>query len=215
MSRVQIAPSILSADFRALKDSVAQVESTADLLHVDIMDGRFVPNITMGPQVVEALRSTTELPLDVHMMIVEPERYVSDFRHAGADMISVHLEACPHLQRAVAAIRDTGALAGVAINPATPVDMLADIWQECDYVLVMSVNPGFGGQLFWPRAVDKIARMKAMRGDRARPLIEVDGGINRETARDVVSAGADILVAGSYVFDADEPSARIQILQDL
>lgn len=210
---IQIAPSLLSADFSRLADSIQQVEGFADLLHLDIMDGRFVPNITMGPLVVEAVRKTTDLPLDVHMMIVEPDRYLSDFRKAGADMISVHLEACLHLERTVDQIHQLGALAGVAINPATPVEALTDILDELDYVLVMSVNPGFGGQAFWPRAVEKIRRVVHMRGDQERPLIEVDGGINHETASKVLEAGADIMVAGSYVFGADNPTERIKILR--
>lgn len=210
---VRIAPSLLSADFSHLAQSVAQVESAADLLHVDVMDGRFVPNITLGPLVVESIRRVTELPLDVHMMIVEPDRYLSDFRQAGADMMSVHVEACPHLERTIDAIHQLGALAGAAINPATPVEQLVDILGELDYVLVMSVNPGFGGQTFWPRALDKVARLKAMRGERERPLIEVDGGINQETAGQVKAAGADILVAGSYVFSSDDASERIRILR--
>ncbi|MCY0864457.1 MAG: ribulose-phosphate 3-epimerase [Sulfobacillus sp.] len=213
MAPVRIAPSILSADFTRLADAIATVSSSADLLHVDVMDGRFVPNITLGPLIVEAVRRTTDLPIDVHMMIVEPDRYVADFRKAGADMISVHVEACPHLQRTIEQIRETGALAGVAINPATPVEMLVDILPDVDYVLVMSVNPGFGGQTFWPRAVDKIRRLAALRGERERPLIEVDGGINQATAASVIEAGADILVAGSFVFGAEHPSAQIEILR--
>ncbi len=210
---LQIAPSILSADFGALTASIRQVEADADLLHVDVMDGQFVPNITMGPLVVEAVRNATDLPLDVHMMIVEPDRYLSDFRQAGADMISVHVEACPHLERTIDHIHQLGALAGAAINPATPVESLVDILPELDYVLVMSVNPGFGGQKFWPRALQKLARLRQMRQDRDRPLIEVDGGINAETAPQVRAAGAEILVAGSYVFGADDPRARIKILR--
>ena len=213
MANCQIAPSLLSADFAHLADDIAQVESSADILHIDVMDGRFVPNITMGPMIVEAVRKTTDLPLDVHMMIVEPDRYLADFRQAGADMISVHVEACPHLERTVELIHERGALAGVAINPATPVEVLTDILPEVDYVLVMSVNPGFGGQKFWPRAVDKIGRLLALRGDRHRPLIEVDGGINQDTAPLVKAAGAEILVAGSYVFSAEMPSERIKILR--
>lgn len=210
---LQIAPSILSADFGALTESIRRVEGDADLLHVDVMDGQFVPNITMGPMIVEAVRKATDLPLDVHMMIVEPDRYLSDFRQAGADMISVHVEACPHLARTIDHIHQLGALAGAAINPATPVESLGDILAELDYVLVMSVNPGFGGQKFWPRALHKLARLREMRGDRDRPLIEVDGGINAETAPQVRAAGAEILVAGSYVFGADDPQARMKILR--
>lgn len=210
---VQVAPSILSADFARLADSVRRVADVADLLHVDVMDGRFVPNITVGPMVVEALRGTTELPLDVHMMVAEPERYLADFRRAGADLITVHWEACTHLERVVSTIREMGALAGVAINPATPVELLVDILPEVDLILVMSVNPGFAGQAFWPRAVDKIERLATLRGGRDRPLIEVDGGINSETARLVKAAGADILVAGSAVFGAPDPVAAIEAIR--
>ncbi|PSR20790.1 MAG: ribulose-phosphate 3-epimerase [Sulfobacillus acidophilus] len=209
----RIAPSILSADFARLADAIAQVESVADLLHLDVMDGQFVPNITIGPFIVEAVRKVTTLPLDVHMMIVEPDRYLSDFRRAGADMMSVHVEACPHLERTIDQIHQLGALAGVAINPATPVEVLTDIIGEVDYVLVMSVNPGFGGQAFWPRAIDKIGRVKTLRGAKDRPLIEVDGGINQQTGAQVRAAGADILVAGSFVFGSEDPTARIKILR--
>ncbi|MBX5466292.1 MAG: ribulose-phosphate 3-epimerase [Firmicutes bacterium] len=210
---MQVAPSILSADFARLAASVARVTPGADLLHVDVMDGRFVPNLTIGPMVVEALRKVTELPLDVHMMVAEPERFLADFRRAGADLITVHWEACTHLERVVSAIRDLGALAGVALNPATPVECLIDILPEVDLVLVMSVNPGFAGQAFWPRAVEKIRRLAAMRGARERPLIAVDGGINPETAQAVRLAGADIAVAGSAVFGADDPLAAIAAIR--
>ncbi len=210
---LQVAPSILSADFGRLADDIKQVEAAADLLHLDVMDGRFVPNITIGPMVVEAVRKATDLPLDVHMMIVEPDRYLSDFRSAGADMICVHWEVCSHVERTVDQIHRLGALAGVAINPGTPVEVLTDILPELDYVLVMSVNPGFGGQQFWPRALDKLTRLRVLRGDRDRPLIEVDGGINRDTAPLVRKAGAEILVAGSFVFGADDPVQQIEILK--
>lgn len=209
----QIAPSLLSADFSRLQSEIARVESTADMLHVDVMDGRFVPNITIGPVVVKAIRKTTALPLDVHMMIVEPERYLEEFRQAGADILTVHYEACPHLERVIDRIHELGALAGVAINPATPVEMLSEVLEEVDVVLVMSVNPGFAGQAFWPRAAEKIRRVVAMRGERARPLIEVDGGINAKSAGLVKSAGADILVAGSAIFGQDEPQSAIEILR--
>jgi ribulose-phosphate 3-epimerase len=209
----RIAPSILSADFAHLAEHIAQVESAADLLHLDVMDGQFVPNITIGPLVVEAVRKVTALPLDVHMMIVEPDRYLSDFREAGADMMSVHIEACPHLERTVDHIHQLGALAGVAINPATPVELLTDIITEIDYVLVMSVNPGFGGQAFWPRAINKVERAASLRGAKDRPLIEVDGGVNEQTGAQLRKAGADILVAGSFVFGSDDPQDRIKILR--
>jgi ribulose-phosphate 3-epimerase len=210
---VQVAPSLLSANFARLAEEIQRVEALADLLHVDIMDGHFVPNITMGPMIVEAIRKTSELPLDVHMMVEEPDRYLSEFRQAGADMMSVHVETCPHLERTIDQIHQLGALAGVALNPATPVELLVDIFDEVDYVLVMSVNPGFGGQAFWPRAAEKIRRVKAMRGDRDRPLIEVDGGINETTVQVVREAGVDIVVAGSYVFQAADPGERVKILR--
>ncbi len=211
---IRIAPSLLAADFSYLAGSVAAVAKEADWLHLDIMDGRFVPNITMGPLVVEAVRKTTDLPLDVHMMIVEPERYLAAFRQAGADSLTVHYEACPHLERVVAEIHQSGALAGVAINPATPVAVLEDIFEELDLVLVMSVNPGFGGQVFWPRAVEKVARVRAMRGNRERPLIQVDGGINPATARVMREAGADVLVAGTAVFGSPDPGLAIRQLRE-
>ncbi len=211
---IRIAPSLLAADFSYLAGSVAAVAKDADWIHLDIMDGRFVPNITMGPLVVEAVRKTTDLPLDVHMMIVEPERYLEAFRLAGADSLTVHYEACPHLERVIAEIHETGALAGVAINPATRVDALADIWDELDLVLVMSVNPGFGGQAFWPHAVAKVAQAKALRGDGDRPLIQVDGGINQQTAQLMKQAGADVLVAGTAVFAADDPGLAIRQLRE-
>lgn len=210
MARMQVAPSLLSADFGHLAEAVRTVESQADIIHLDVMDGRFVPNITIGPIIVEAVRKETELPLDVHMMIVEPERYLADFRKAGADMITVHWEACPHLERVIAAIHELGALAGVAVNPATPVELLEDIFPELDLILVMSVNPGFGGQAFWPRAVEKIRRLKTMRGNQDRPLISVDGGINRETVGAVREAGVDIVVAGSAIFGKADPVAAIR-----
>jgi len=211
---IRIAPSLLAADFSYLAGSVAAVAKDADWIHLDVMDGRFVPNITMGPLVVEAVRKTTDLPLDVHMMIVEPERYLEAFRLAGADSLTVHYEACPHLERVIAEIHETGALAGVAINPATRVDALADIWDELDLVLVMSVNPGFGGQAFWPHAVAKVAQAKALRGDGDRPLIQVDGGINQQTAQLMKQAGADVLVAGTAVFAADDPGLAIRQLRE-
>ena len=210
---VRVAPSLLSADFGNLREAIQKVAPAADLLHLDVMDGQFAPNITMGAMIVEAVRKSTDLPLDVHMMIVEPDRCLSDFRHAGADMLSVHVEACTHLERTIDRIHELGALAGAAINPATPVEQLVDILGELDYVLVMSVNPGFGGQKFWPRAIQKIERTVALRQDQQRPLIEVDGGVNESTSQAIRRAGADILVAGSYVFDSEDPSERIRILR--
>ena len=204
---IRIAPSILSADFAALADDVARVEAAgADQLHVDVMDGRFVPNLTIGPVVVQALRKRTRLPLDVHLMIVEPERYLADFVAAGADMLTVHAEACVHLQRALAQIRELGARAGVALNPATHPGALEYVLDDLDVVLVMSVNPGFGGQAFLPAMVEKIMRIKAMIGE--RPIrIEVDGGIGPDTAPLVAAAGADVLVAGAAVFKGGSEAA--------
>jgi ribulose-phosphate 3-epimerase len=199
---VQVAPSILTADFTQLGAQVREAQSAgADLIHVDVMDGRFVPNITMGPLVVAALRPITTLPLDVHLMIVEPERYIKAFAEAGADVISVHLEASPNLHRTLQQIRDYGCRVGVAINPHTPAEALGEIITMVDLVNVMTVNPGFGGQSFITSVTSKIARLRAMIGDVHQAIdIEVDGGINLETAHHAVQAGANVLVAGSAVF---------------
>lgn len=210
-----IAPSILSADFANLsRDIRIAEESGADWIHVDVMDGRFVPNITIGPVVVEHLRKITKLPLDVHLMIVEPEKYITAFRDAGADIISVHQEACPHLHRTLQQIRQSGAKAGVVLNPSTSHDTLQYVLDDVDLVLVMSVNPGFGGQKFIPQAAHKIRALRNMLGSR-KVFIEVDGGINNETGLQVIQAGADVLVAGSYVFGAENPKSRIQSLKQL
>jgi ribulose-phosphate 3-epimerase len=206
---VRIAPSILSADFAALADDVARVEAGgADLLHVDVMDGRFVPNLTIGPVVVEALRKRTRLPLDVHLMIVEPERYVGDFVAAGAGMVTVHAEACPHLQRTLAQIRELGARAGVALNPATHPSGLEYVLDDLDLVLVMSVNPGFGGQAFIPSALGKVRDVRRRLGSRAVD-VSVDGGVKIDHVRPLVEHGASILVAGSAIFGAPDPAAVI------
>jgi ribulose-phosphate 3-epimerase len=207
---VKIAPSILSADFAALADDIARVEAgDPDLLHVDVMDGRFVPNLTIGPVVVAAIRKRTRLPLDCHLMIVEPERYVGDFVAAGADMVTVHAEATPHLQRVLAQIREAGAKAGVALNPATPPDVLEYVLDDLDLVLVMSVNPGFGGQAFIASAYEKIQRIKAML--HGRPVeLSVDGGVKRDHARPLAEAGATVLVAGSAIFGAADPAAMVR-----
>jgi ribulose-phosphate 3-epimerase len=209
-SVIKIAPSILSADFAALADDVARVEVTggADLLHVDVMDGRFVPNLTIGPVVVGAIRKRTRLPLDVHLMIVEPERYVPEFISAGADFVTVHAEACPHLQRNLAQIRELGAKAGVALNPSTPPEALEYVLDDLDLILVMSVNPGFGGQAFIPSALPKIRRLRSMLGDR-RVEISVDGGVKVEHVKTLAEHGADILVAGSAIFGAPDPAGVI------
>ncbi len=201
---MKIAPSILSADFARLGEQVAEaVQGGADYIHVDVMDGHFVPNITIGPLIVEAIRPITSLPVDVHLMIEAPERYVGDFAQAGADIITVQWEACPHLHRVIQAIKDLGGVkAGVAVNPATPVVSLADILADLDLVLIMSVNPGFGGQTFIPNTIRKLHALRQMMGEQeASCEVEVDGGINAETAPGVIGAGAEVLVAGSAVFN--------------
>ncbi len=210
-----IAPSILSANFANLERDIRRVEEAgADWIHVDVMDGHFVPNITIGPVVVEFLRKVTQLPLDVHLMIENPDRYIPDFRKAGADVISVHQEACVHLHRTLDLIHTTGAKAGVVLNPATPPETLRYVIDDVDLILVMSVNPGFGGQAFVPGSVEKIRQVR-MLVDHRRIFIEVDGGINEDTGRQVVEAGADVLVAGSYVFGSPDVGDRIRRLKKL
>jgi ribulose-phosphate 3-epimerase len=211
----KLAPSILSADVAALGQDIARVEAGgADQLHVDVMDGRFVPNLTIGPVVVEAIRKRTRLPLDCHLMIVEPERYVGDFITAGADLVTVHAEATAHLQRVLAQIREAGARAGVALNPATPPDVLEWVLDDLDLVLVMSVNPGFGGQAFIPSAYAKIRRIKQMLG--ARPVdLSVDGGVKRDHVRPLAEAGATVLVAGSAIFGDPDPAAVVKEMKRL
>jgi ribulose-phosphate 3-epimerase len=201
-SPVRIAPSILSADLGRLADEIVDVETGgADWIHVDVMDGRFVPNITLGPLVVSAARRATRLPLDVHLMIVEPERYIADFANAGADVISVHVEASVHLQRTLSEIRKLGKRAGVVLNPHTPEQSIEYVLDDVDLILVMSVNPGFGGQSFLPSALPKVEALRAAIDRRGLSVdLEVDGGVSSETARRVVSAGANVLVAGSAVF---------------
>jgi ribulose-phosphate 3-epimerase len=213
--RVLVAPSILSCDFGRLAEEVKAVEAAgADWVHVDVMDGRFVPNITLGPVLVEAARRATKLPLDVHLMIVEPERYIDAFARAGAGVLSVHAETCPHLHRTLQQIRQVGARPGVVINPATPVSAVEEVLGEVEMVLVMSVNPGFGGQSFIPGAVKKVRRVREMADARGLDLhIEVDGGINATTARQVVEAGADVLVAGSAVFGARDYAEAIRAIR--
>ena len=206
---MKIAPSILSADFAALGEDIARVERAgADLLHVDVMDGRFVPNITIGPVVVAAIKKRTALPLDVHLMIVEPERYLADFARAGADIMTVHAEACPHLARTLAQIRELGARAGVALNPATPPGVLEYVLDDLDLVLVMSVNPGFGGQKFIPSAYAKIRAIRSMLGTRPVEL-SVDGGVKLEHARPLAEHGVTVLVAGSAIFEAPDPAEMV------
>ncbi|HET8715146.1 MAG TPA: ribulose-phosphate 3-epimerase [Holophagaceae bacterium] len=210
-----LAPSLLSADFTRLGEALRMLEQAgAGVAHVDVMDGRFVPNLTIGMPVVEAMRGATTLPLDCHLMIVEPLRYAVEFVKAGADWVSVHQEADPHLHRTLRAIRDAGAKAGVVLNPSTPVETLVDLVGDFDFVLLMSVNPGFGGQSFIPRILDKVRRLDAIRTERGVPfMIEVDGGVGMKNARDLVAAGADVLVAGNAVFKAPDPAQAIRDLQ--
>lgn len=214
-SPVLIAPSILSADFVRLAEEIAAVEAAgADWLHVDVMDGRFVPNITIGPPVVKAIRKVTKLPLDVHLMIVEPERYVDAFAEAGADTITIHVEACTHLHRTLAHIRSLGKRAGVTMNPSTPEDTLRYVLDVCDQVLVMSVNPGFGGQSFLREVLPKVRAIRAMIDARGLPIdLEIDGGITPETAPEAVAAGARVLVAGNAVFSRPDYAAAIAALR--
>ncbi|OAB58916.1 ribulose phosphate epimerase [Phormidium willei BDU 130791] len=209
-----IAPSILSADFSRLGEQVKAVdEAGADWIHVDVMDGRFVPNITIGPLIVDALRPVTKKPLDVHLMIVEPEKYVEDFAKAGADIISVHAEhnASPHLHRTLGQIRELGKQAGVVLNPGTPLELIEYVLELCDLVLIMSVNPGFGGQSFIPEVVPKIRKLRQMCNDRGLdPWIEVDGGLKPANAWQVLDAGANAIVAGSAVFKAPDYAEAIE-----
>lgn len=216
MQDILIAPSILSADFTRLAEAVSAVESAgADLVHVDVMDGRFVPNLTIGPPVIKALKRVATVPLDVHLMISNADETVGWYLEAGADYVTVHAEACRHLHRVVQAIRGAGAKGGVALNPATPASVLHDIIGEVDMVLVMSVNPGFGGQSFIPGSVRKVAEIAEMaRSAGAEVLIEVDGGINSSTAPLVAGAGARVLVAGNAVFCADSPAEAITAIRD-
>jgi ribulose-phosphate 3-epimerase len=210
-----LAPSILSADFTRLAEALRFLEeSGAEVVHVDVMDGRFVPNITIGMPVVAALRKATALPLDCHLMIVEPSRYALEFVEAGADWVSVHQEADPHLHRTLHAIRTKGAKAGVVLNPGTPVERLHDLVDDFDFVLLMSVNPGFGGQSFIPRILDKVRRLDALRTERDKPfLIQVDGGVGMANAAALVQAGADCLVAGNAVFRAADHMQAVKALQ--
>ncbi|MCB0169187.1 MAG: ribulose-phosphate 3-epimerase [Anaerolineae bacterium] len=203
MTAIKIAPSILSADFARLGDQVKAAEAAGvDYIHVDVMDGHFVPNITIGPLVVKALRPITRLPLDVHLMIEQPERYLADFAAAGADILTVHVETCPHLHRTIQQIKELGVRAGVTLNPATPLNTLEEILPDVDLVLIMSVNPGFGGQSYIPASSAKIARLRAMLDAIDSPAdLEVDGGVNVETITEVVAAGATVLVAGSAIFN--------------
>jgi ribulose-phosphate 3-epimerase len=216
-SVVEIAPSILAANFASLGDEIRAVEQGgANMLHVDVMDGHFVPNLSIGVPVVASLRKATQLTLDTHLMIENPDRYIEAFAEAGADMISVHQEATPHLDRVLAAIHELGREAGAVINPATPVAMLAEVLDKVDYVLVMSVNPGFGGQIFLPGALEKIRQLKEIRARYNHSFrIEVDGGVGPENVVQLVRAGAEILVAGTSVFHTPDPATAVRHMRHL
>jgi len=211
---IEIAPSILAADFACLGDAIRGMEGAGvSMLHVDVMDGHFVPNISIGVPVVASLRKATRLTLDVHLMIENPEQYIEAFAAAGADMISVHQEATPHLDRALAMIREHGCRPGAVVNPATPVQMLSEVLDKVDHVLIMSVNPGFGGQVFLPGAIEKIRQLRQMRERHHQNfLIEVDGGIGTENAAELVRAGAQILVAGTSIFHTPDPAAAVRAI---
>jgi ribulose-phosphate 3-epimerase len=213
---IEIAPSILSADFTRLAAEIATVEKAgASILHVDVMDGRFVPNITVGLPVVKALAGVTQLPIDAHLMIVEPGQYADKFAKAGARMVSIHIEADPNAHRTLSSIRAAGALAGIVINPATSLNALDEVIKFVDYVLVMSVNPGFGGQEFIPESLDKVRRLRKMIDERGLKVrIEIDGGINSENIAEVTSAGAEIIVAGSAIFGAPDPAVALRQLRE-
>jgi len=213
----RIAPSILSADFSNLREEIQFVENAgADIIHIDVMDGHFVPNITMGPLVVESIRKVTKLPLDIHLMIENPDLYIDNFANAGADMISVHVETCPHLNRTIQHIIEKNVSPGVALNPASSVENIKWVLSQIDFVLVMSVNPGFGGQSFISNSLDKILQIKHMIKERQLNIdIQVDGGVNINTINDVSKAGADIFVAGSAIFNKDDYNKAISELKKL
>lgn len=209
---VYVAPSILSADFARLGEEIRDVEQGgADFIHIDVMDGHFVPNLTIGPLVVEAVRPITELPLDVHLMIEAPDRYIPAFANAGADILSVHVEACPHLHRTIQLIKEQGVKAGVVLNPHTPVQQIQHVLEDLDLVLLMTVNPGFGGQSFISSVLPKIRQVKEMAEQKGLGdlLIEVDGGVNKNTARQCIEAGANLLVAGSAVYNEKDRKKAI------
>ncbi|GGE65882.1 ribulose-phosphate 3-epimerase [Priestia taiwanensis] len=212
---IKIAPSILSADFAKLGEEIKDVErGGADYIHVDVMDGHFVPNITIGPLIVDAIRPVTKLPLDVHLMIENPDRYIPEFVTAGADIITVHVEACPHLHRTIQLIKSLGVKAGVVLNPATPVSAIEHVLEDIDMVLLMTVNPGFGGQKFIHSVLPKITQVATMVRERNLDVeIEVDGGVNEETARLCVEAGANVLVAGSAVYNKEDRAEAISSIR--
>lgn len=214
---LRIAPSILSADFANLATDVAKIEDVGDLIHIDVMDGHFVPNLAFGPQVVAALRPLTKLPLEVHLMVEKPENFVDEFIKAGADTILVHAESTPHLYRVIQLIKEAGVKAGVVVNPGTPIESVSPILHLVDEVLVMTVNPGFGGQKFLPDMLRKVTHVAQLRDTMANAdyTIEVDGGVNADTIDDCANAGADTFVAGSFVFDNADPAGRVRRLRRL
>ncbi len=214
---VKIAPSILSADFANLERDIRLVdEKGADYIHVDVMDGQFVPNITLGPNIVSAIRPVTDLPLDVHLMVQEPERFIEAFAEAGADILTIHQESTVHIHRGMQMIKNAGVKAGVVINPGTPVSAIEHVLSMADLVLIMTVNPGFGGQAFLPECLTKVEQLDALRKEKGYSYeIEIDGGVDDNTAKSCVDAGADVLVAGSYVYNAPEPGERIAKLREV
>ena len=214
---IEIVPSILSADFARLADEIARVErGGASILHLDVMDGHFVPNITIGPPVVESIRKATRLHLDCHLMIENPDRYAAEFVRAGANSVSVHYEACHHLDATLGLIRTGGAMAGVVLNPATPISVLEDVAQVADYVLLMSVNPGFGGQKLIPYVLDKVRKLVSLRREKRLPLIiEIDGGVHEKNLAEVVQAGCDWIVTGSAVFHSQDPEAVVRTMREI
>ena len=214
---VKIAPSILSADFANLERDIRLVdEKGADYIHVDVMDGQFVPNITLGPNLVSAIRPVTDLPLDVHLMVQEPERFIEAFVEAGADILTIHQESTVHIHRGMQMIKNAGVKAGVVINPGTPVSAIEHVLSMADLVLIMTVNPGFGGQAFLPECLTKVEQLDALRKEKGYSYeIEIDGGVDDKTAKSCVEAGADVLVAGSYVYNAPEPGERIAKLREV
>lgn len=213
---IKIAPSILSADFSKLGEEIRSIEKAgADIIHIDVMDGDFVPNITFGPPVIKAIRKYTKLPFDVHLMISNPDRYIADFKEAGADIITVHVEACTHLHRTLQSIRSMGVKAGVALNPATDTESIRYVMDVADMVLVMTVNPGFGGQMLIEPVLQKIGKVRSIAKESGKAIdIEVDGGVNTENSIKVIQAGADIIVSGSAVFSSSDMKEAIQKIRD-